>query len=1061
VAAATSTSSSYLLEHFYYGHLVKDGRPTEGLQLIGQSNGVRSEHIAECIQVAMMPPFRGAPEGTWAVLRGAQSPYVMVQSQLGTAGQFVAHFILLPSEVVRAYGGNLKALMRLLHKEAPRFESALVQTLGIPIDIPSPPNAEAQAGALLALMTAAHDRIQIIETLLAGIITGASVFVQGAPPELHQRIAFVEGLQTLLPPPARAGVTFTTHATPQRRPDATVSFYTDDVPPPNALVFRWGDPQPGSVQPTDDYARFIASQLRLDTTLVIQQTTALTPVAAWRIKRGDSLSEALRYASYRLKIDNSIRDNQPVEVDEAARVLAEDPTLSDDQRLMYAGHLLKLSLPLGQTRYLHQVAEVAQRNPDLELSLLRQMTDLLASGVNTGAVYDALIAWIGRPDGVTGMFWVELVQRAAIEHADALIRSRDAAALSTFIQRTSAAPAAAQIAVVLPQILEHALPLAQQDPALARLVFAQGARVFSGERFFRLCGDAQLLQQLPPLMARLQPHLIGMGKGGAPGLLAQATGEFGDDSRSILALRFAEIAVQNGNLALVDASAAAALAQAAEQPWAQQYDQTLRFIVRNLSTDVQIARLGEPGTRSLLQILLARRAYPEFAALLSAAGKALYADGDQVEFGGFVSQLFEETPLSASDIQAALKALPGAGLRPLPMMMAQYGALQQHQWDPALSAVTTDLNSLVLGNPRAAEQAPLALLLRIIQHQAQHKDSASAMRVAEMIPGMAAREGEAGTSTMLKVCYVMRENEQMRANAVELLRRYVRLLPEQADRTAVARLSSRLGGRVKRTLEATLLLKRLFDGVSLVEYAGFLHITAQFLHDTGLAYVERDRVPGLKILLGDLDSLNGGFKNDDRKALVREILTLGKLLVTLAQRQKNLRPRNGDAITAALLNGTQDAVGPLDLMLLLGGYFARGTRAPYNIEQSLQSHPLGPRAAGDLLAHAKISNTLLRAYLRLFPIDSKRHFSASALRGELESLWDDIPLHERRKLVHDLAVDFQRLPLLITHIAMHGSSRVLNDGDSLARRLESGQRRPESTLELYRFISGYFRKRVR
>jgi hypothetical protein len=1056
------STTSFLLDHFYYGHQLQGGKPGDDLRQLGASAGVKPEQIAECIQLAIVPPFRGAPEGTWALVRGKFTPYILVQSQMGQAGQFVTHFILMPAESVRAYSGNLKALAKLLHKDAPVFERPLDKLMPIPLDPPQAPDATQQTHALLALMSATHDRIQTIETMLAAVISGATLIVQGAPPELEKRAAFIEGLQALLPPPARSGVTFSTHATPQRRPDAIVTFYTDDPAPPGTLAYHWGAAEkPTGIDVSDDYARFITSQLRLDTALVLEQTAALTPVAAWRIKRGDGLGESLRYAAQRLKVDHAVRNNLPVELDDAARVLAEDPTLSDALRLEYASHLLKLSLPLGKTEYLPQVAEVAQRSSDIEMALLRQMTGTLATGSNSEAVYDALVNWIGRPDGVTGLFWIELAQRAALEHADALVRARDAAGMGAFIQRAASAPPAAQINVVMHQILERALPMALQAPALARIVFAQAARAFSGERFYRLCTEVDFLRQLPAPIMRLQPHLLDTAKGGAPGLLTQAAGECGPDAQDLLTLRFSEIAVQNGNLALVDASALTWLAHAAQQPWAQQYDQTFRFIVRNLSSDVQIARLGEPGARSLAQVLLARRAYPEFAALLTSAGKALYEAGDQIEFADFMRLLFLETPLTPAEIQASLKALAGAAVKPLPLMMAHYGALEQHVWSAAMGQVAGDLNTLALANPRTVEQAPIGLLLALIKYHTDHGDRATAMRVTELIPDIAVREGEGGVGHMLRLCYLVRDDTEMRSHVIELLRRYVRHLPESDDRKAADRLSARLGGKVKDTLEATLLLKRLFDGVSVPEYAGFLHVAADFLHETGLAYVERERAPGLKILLSDLDSLNGGFSNDDRKALVREMILLGKTIAMLAQRQKALRQRETEAQVDMLLDGSLDASGPLDLFRILGGYFARGTRVSYKIEQTLNPHPFGARSAPDLLHHAQVTNIVLRACLRPFPVDSKRTYSASAIRSEIESLWDDIPLHDRRRLVRDLAVDFQRVPSLVLFIAVHGSPRVLNEDDGQGKRLDTGQRRPESTFELYRFVSGYFRKRVR
>ncbi len=68
---------------------------------------------------------------------------------------------------------------------------------------------------------------------------------------------------------------------------------------------------------------------------------------------------------------------------------------------------------------------------------------------------------------------------------------------------------------------------------------------------------------------------------------------------------------------------------------------------------------------------------------------------------------------------------------------------------------------------------------------------------------------------------------------------------------------------------------------------------------------------------------------------------------------------------------------------------------------------------------------------------------------------------ERRRLVRGLVTDFLRLPVLIQYIGTSGSARILNREDRGMRTLTGGLRKPESTLELYRFISDYFRSRIR
>ena len=193
--------------------------------------------------------------------------------------------------------------------------------------------------------------------------------------------------------------------------------------PTDALVYLWDEAKVEGVQVEDEYARFIRSQLRLDTGLVIEQTTALTAVAAWRIRCGDSLSDALNYASYRLKIDTAIQNNQPIEAGETAKVLAEDPTLTDTLRAAYVRHLLAFALVLDEIEHADKLAVVVRGQPDLERVILQQMSEALAAG-KADRVYRTLARWLSNPLGFNGMYWVELTQRAALAYAEAVGESQ-------------------------------------------------------------------------------------------------------------------------------------------------------------------------------------------------------------------------------------------------------------------------------------------------------------------------------------------------------------------------------------------------------------------------------------------------------------------------------------------------------------------------------------------------------------------------------------------------------------------------------------------------------------
>ena len=277
---------SYQLEHFYYGQFARDGAPHGEPRLLARSNGVAQETAEALAEQVTLPPLADAPDAAWAVVRNKTVPFLLIQAQSGEAGQLMLHYVLLQSDVLRSLGGNIEVLKSLIEPQMPTYDR-LGDNLP-PLDLPQvgPPAPDAQIDDILDLMTYTHNRTQVIESLLAAVVQGVQIVVQGAPPEQEARTGLVKGLLALLPPPARFGVTFTTHSETDTALDAQIRFYSDDQPPEDTLVYDWDKAQVSGNTVDDDYSHFVISQLRLDAELVIQETQALTSVAAWRIRQG-------------------------------------------------------------------------------------------------------------------------------------------------------------------------------------------------------------------------------------------------------------------------------------------------------------------------------------------------------------------------------------------------------------------------------------------------------------------------------------------------------------------------------------------------------------------------------------------------------------------------------------------------------------------------------------------------------------------------------------------------------------------------------------------------------
>ncbi len=1058
-----TASVDYVLEHFYYGQTVREGKPEGELRLLASSAGVKSEYVAEAVKQALLPPLPNSANGAWALVRGKQHlPFIMVQSALGEASNSSLHYIITPPEMLRAVGGNLKALLRLAEDRPPVYTEPGMKLAPLALPAVEAPSAEAQIDDILSLMSCTRNRIDTIETLLAAIVQGVPLVIQNAPPELETRVLFVQGLLALLPPSARFGVTFATHSLPKTRLDAQIRFLPDQMTLPDALVYHWTDATISGNQVEDVYSRFITSQLRLDADLVSQQTRRLTAVAAWRIKRGDRLADALGYAAYRFKIDEALLNNQPVESAEVSKILAEDPTLSDDLRVAYARHLLAFSLALGDMQPAEPVAILLRQHPDLELSLQAQFREAVRDG-KASLVYETLARWLGNPLGPVGMAWVEVTHQAAVAQMDALVKARDVRAVNRFLEAIHRASPGAEMSRVVPKLIELALPLSLADEELNLTVFLLAITSLDNALLRTLLAVERFTARRPLSLARLTPYLTGSDAGLAPsGLLMDTATAFGEEWRDLVLIRLSEVAVLSKRMDIVDTPALSGLARLLPSPLGVQYSQVLAWIASGVSTDEILPRLEPPGPVCLLQLLLATGAYKALGSEMLHQARLVYPGDKQSEYVGMVRRLFAETPMNTEHVPAALEAIAESGVRGLPLTMAYIGSLEGHDWSAALDPVAEAATQLLFDNQEITAVIQPSAMIALQRFHIKRRDVPNTIRVGGLLTQVAARAGGQGIGVVGRMYKLLDWDDQVKLAGLELLRRYVRLAKEEDARKAVSTYGREFGPAVQQALDATYTLRRMTDGVDIVSYADFLHTTAEFLHDTAAAYCDPKRLPSLGSIMNDLDSMAGGLTDDDRRVIMREILGLGKAIVVLGDVQLAARPRDFNTHIEHLLAGRNDPLSALDALWVLGGYFTKGKRYTLKLQppSSVSTHTLGERSAPMLKEQAEVINGVLRSLIRALPPDRKVTVRAEALRGELESLWGDVPLAKRREIVRQLAIDLQRVAELVVIIAEQGSAKVLED-NSLARKLEEARQQPRTPLEFYRLVYGYFKARTR
>jgi hypothetical protein len=370
---------------------------------------------------------------------------------------------------------------------------------------------------------------------------------------------------------------------------------------------------------------------------------------------------------------------------------------------------------------------------------------------------------------------------------------------------------------------------------------------------------------------------------------------------------------------------------------------------------------------------------------------------------------------------------------------------------------------MIFDNRALLNVMPVSALLALLNFYIKRKDANGAIRVSGLLPEMAARERNKGVAMMTRMYQRMNWDDSVRIAALELLRRYIRRLDDMVARNAIDHFGEKLGADVQQALEATYTLKQMMGGMEIDEYAEFLHVTAEFLNDTTLAYIDKSQMPTIGALMNNLDSMTGGLSNDERKVISQELLGLAQAIPVLAAQYKATRPRDLDIHIAQLLEGKAAPQSGLDVLRLMGGYFSKGKRYVLKLDPpaSLSQQPLGQRSAPMLKQQTQMIHIVLRSMIRAFPREKRLTLGARALRAELDSLWGEISLHRQRELVRNLAIDFQRLAELIPIIDDAGNLKALDEGGGFGRKLDEAKQRPTNTLEFYRFVHGYFKTRAR
>jgi hypothetical protein len=1051
----------YHLERFYFGNLLlPDHRPSARPGLIACTPGVTPETVAGWLRTAPLlppPPAETTPEmpGALGLLKSAAGEFALVKAQRNEAGQPQILYVLMPREALASVGGNVLAFRSVALMAMPAFTEVRTDLQPFALRYAAPLTADAQSEALNALLVFCHDSFQAVEGLLAGLIEGQPLAIVRSPLSVELRLRFLGGMLALLPASMRTDITFATQVSDATLIRADVKFVTAHASPAGHLVYDWESGELLNPAPSNAYARYIVTQLRLDPSLVVEQSEQLADTATWRMQRTSDLSNALSWVARRAAFDQVVREGQPADHTVVAEVLREDPTLTDDLRQIYARHLLAFALALEQPAAADILPGICAEHPSLADAVSRQLLDAVRGG-QAGIVYTILERWLLRASEAARQYWRPILHQAAHAHARDLAAHGAADQMISFLDRLQKAPAALAITDTIPDVIGDTLGAARRNPRLAEGVFLLAARELPIGHFCRLLLDQGLTSQLPPATQAAITHL-----GPQPAyplrrrILNEGARPFGDNHRMLVLARLVEGAVYLQRVELIDTPALLALVAMTQSPQAADYTALVHQVVRELSEESRLQALEPPGPRVLVQLLLQTQAYYDAVELLAFYQERIFGSGRLNEFTSLVGELFQHLSLSPDALSAALSYLEGSRLGPEARAMIYVGALASRRWEEDQEHAAYRLTTMIFSDHRLIDVIGTDNVLQLLSYFARHHRTSDALHVGASLIDHTLNSGLEGAELVAHIWPTITWDEEATVAARALLRRYIRGVPQRDLPEIVDHLERALGKSAGEIMRATWLLRVAMGGSDLGELAEHVQAAARLLTDIGAVYHSGKELPPLHRLRRELDTLTGGLSEYERDTVADNFLAIARLVYTLGGASSNRRRATPDDV---LVEGRASPRNGLDLLFFIGGFLTRGTLLPLELQRAEMAHLFGSRSAAILLRQTTAARRLLENLAAAFETPDAVVCGPQALAAELANHWELLSPLQQRQLHGVLADECQHLAQIIRLMVRGASGRTLDDG-GVNRQLDAGRRQPQAALEALRWIHGYFARK--
>lgn len=892
------------LQHALYGTPLVNQQPRGDAQVLGLTPGLSPEDVVLLHEEAALLPFAdkslGSLTRSLALVPSSLRPDIRVLARAEIVrGSPVTQLVIVPLSVWEGLNADLDHLRRLMQR--PLDVNAITNVPLTPVPVPSEllTYNRRQRIERLCQVLPDHD-LQTGLGLLAALLHPLPLVIDNLPPLLAHRLLLLDGLLALLPAPARAQMTFNTHASRVRR---DVLLHFDGVADDRTEVWRVDGTQiqlDGTLLAANPYVSYLASLWQGDLAAFVAQLDALEATAP-ALMAHRSLTDGLSAVAERHQRDEAVRSGFEVDVEDLLAVLEGAAPPTGDLYTLYIQRLFESVLEDRDQDAAEVLIARLDNDPELEARLLPVYTSALEE--QPDAAY--FFARSRLNNGDLDPDWLSRLHAAAENALDVAISSGPPDTIRDWLRLIAREPSAYELRDMLRTGLLAARDRALEDEALASDLLTLAVKR-ADDIVGRLLSDSDYLEALPrSVHAAVIDH-------DPVAIESQA-----DQQRELFLLSIE---------AVIEAHIPALSATAMRSLWG----------LRRPATPISLTEPYRPDT------LIRRLLTEDGTSLLSGAQETLLtlmlADGEDVLFKDMLASIPEQEQLtdllttafqasgrSETDIITLVSNLITSDLlSPAQVAEIYVALLEAREWAPESEALAEQLARLLNQRPEVSVSTQV-LWKMLAMAEATRSDLLGRTATRRLLDGMEEQPVEAQlVESVQRLRKSLGWSAPNRATLMSWWRSHTNRLPvAQLQKLERALEGQRPVDELRSVVQTALALRRMIGSKSLSEFAEEINTAYRVLQTIAEGFDVSGRALSVDVvtLRTMLESREDEIPPDERQVLATNLKELAQLLTTMAEnRSKPSLIRGDDVVDRQLASGEQTPQSAIDVMKWLSGY---------------------------------------------------------------------------------------------------------------------------------------------